>query len=234
MDMMEGTIATADGFEIGFEKEVVDVQPSDVLLRAVGYQYCNLCCFYRYDIGSQNAGVSNEIKGFGKYVAIIKNEQEFINRIATAVRALNFNFVCGNVEYQPTQKLGKAVNIGHHILLKAENIRIDITSNAYKDKILSKRDSFCKNIKYKDQAEWRIALYRGEQSTDAYRLEIGELSDLVTWVTVDRMDKLFFRKIEKKYGAVNRGYCGTVSREELREMFYKQGNNEAEMFIIIG
>ena len=89
------------------------------------------------------------------------------------------------------------MNIGHHILLKARDIKIDITSEAYKDKILDKRDSFCKGMKFKDQKEWRIALYRGVASTEAYRLEIGDISDIVTWVSVDKMDKLFFRKIEK-------------------------------------
>lgn len=234
MDMLEGTIGTADSFGFGFDREIAESQPTDIMLRAVGYQYCNLCCFYRYDIAHGHTGVSDEIKGFGNYVAVIKNEQEFIRRIEAAVRALNFHFVCGNVEYQSIQKLGKPVDIGHHVLMKAQNIKIDITSDAYKDKILDKRDSFCKNMKYKDQMEWRIALYRGLASTEAYRLEIGDISDLVTWVSVDKMDKLFFRKIEKKYKTSDCGYCGTVSREELRDMFYGLGNNETEMFITIG
>lgn len=234
MDILEGTVGTADSFDFGFDQDIAKFQPTDVMLRAVGYQYCNLCCFYRYDIGCLHNGVSDEMKGFGNYVAVIKNEQEFIRRIESAVRTLHFHFVCGNVEYQSIQKFGKPVNIGHHILMKAENIKIDITSDAYKDKILDKRDSFCKNMKYKDQMEWRIALYRGVTSTEAYRLEIGDISDIVTWVSVDKMDKLFFRKIEKKYKTPDCGYYGTVRREELRDMFYTLGNNDTEMFITIG
>ena len=234
MDILEGTIGTADSFRFGFEREFVEVQATDVMLRAVGYKYCNLCCFYRYDIASGHMGVTDEIKGFGDYVAVIKNEKEFIRRIEAAVKDLDHHFVCGDVEYQPPQKFGKPVNIGHHILLKARDIKIDITSDDYKDKILDKRDCFCKGMKFKDQREWRIALYRGVASTEAYRLEIGDISDIVTWVSVDKMDKLFFRKIEKKYKASDCGYYGTVSREELRDMFYALGNNEAEMFTTIG
>lgn len=77
-------------------------------------------------------------------------------------------------------------------------------------------------------------MYRGEMSTEAYKLELGDISDIVAWVSVDKMDKLFFRKIEKKYAMVDRGYYGTVSREEQRDMFYRLGNNEAEMFATVG
>lgn len=194
MDMLEGTIATVDRFDAGFDEKFANMQLTDVGLRAKGYQYCNLCCFYRYDVGL-NDDVSDEIKKFGNYVAVIRNEQEFIRRIEEAVRASNFDFVCGNVEYKTIQKAGKTVAIGHHAVFKSDDIRIvDITSEEYKDKFLDRRDSFCKHIKYKNQKEWRIALYRGEKSTAAYRLELGDISDLVIWAPVDKMDKLFLER----------------------------------------
>ena len=69
-------------------------------------------------------------------------------------------------------------------------------------------------MKYADQKAWRISLYRGELSTEAYKLELGDISDIVTWVSTDKMDKLFFWKIEKKYAVKDSGYRGTVSREK--------------------
>lgn len=137
------------------------------------------------------------------------------------------------MDYQPNKKFGKPVDLGHHIVLKAD-MRVDISAGAYEDTLLEKRDAFCKSNTYKNQNEWRIALYRGELSMEAYKLELGDISDIVTWVSTDRMDKLFFRKIEKKYATVGRGYYGTVSREEQREMFYRLGNNQAEMFATVG
>lgn len=166
-------------------------------------------------------------------MAVIKNETEFICRVEEAVRKQGYHFVCGNVDYQPNKKLGKPVDLGHHMILKMD-MKVDISAEVYKDILLEKRDAFCKSNTYKNQNEWRIALYRGELSTDAYKLELGDISDIVTWIFVDKMDKLFFRKVEKKYATVDRGYYGTASREEQRDKFYRLGNNEAEMFATVG
>ena len=62
-------------------------------VRAVGYQYCNICCFYRYDVGSMHNGVGDEIKGFEKYVAVIKNETEFIRSVVTYSFNNSFKYV---------------------------------------------------------------------------------------------------------------------------------------------
>lgn len=137
--------------DIGFDRNFAKVQTTDVALRALGYRYCNICCFYRYDIGNANSGKSDEIKGFGDYVAIIKNEQEFIRRIEVVARASNYHFVCGNVEYQPIQKLGKPVNIGHHVLFKSGNLKIDFDFDAYKDKLIEKRKPSAKMLSMKNR-----------------------------------------------------------------------------------
>lgn len=46
---------------------------------------------------------------------------------------------------------------------------------------INERDCFDKGAQYREQNEWRIALYRGEKSTTTYKLNVGNLSDIVRW-----------------------------------------------------
>lgn len=55
----------------------------------------------------------------------------------------------------------------------------------------------------------------------------------MTWVSVDEMDKLFFRKIEKKYKTSDNGYYGTVSRDELRDIFINLETTKLKCLLLL-
>lgn len=99
---------------------------------------------------------------------------------------------------------------------------------------IRKRDCFDKGVEYHNQNEWRVALYRGEQTTDAYELDVGNLSDIVCCYPVRDIQKGLADCINRNGVSDTVGWHGTIGRREMRELFYNLGNNNTTMFSIIG
>ena len=108
-------------------------------------------------------------------------------------------------------------------------------SNEQKNgRITSKRDCFVKMDKYTSQSEWRLALYRGIKSTEAYTLEIGSIRDIATLVKTDKLADLIDGMF--KNGSIKPGldrYEGNIGRKEMSELFFRLGDNKADLFVVL-
>lgn len=235
-DIYEGTIAFGkdEDFESSeFKGHVL----MDSAYRAVGYGYCDVLCFYRLDYSIIDRLISYSVgnmSGFGEYVVIVDNQSELIRRINKASEALGFKYLCGNVTYRRPKLNGVPIEINRpHIALKSE-LAIDISSKMTGSSIISTRDAFMKMDKYKDQNEWRVALYRGAKETEAYQLDIGDIRDIAHWVKAENMMTEVDRLIGKGARAFCNGFYGNISRKEMKEKFYLLGDNYAHVISIIG
>ena len=129
---------------------------------------------------------------------------------------------------------GKQSKEGPRMYLALENRFFKIEELQKRGFNIRKRDCFDKSIQYHSQNEWRVALYRGEQTTDAYELDVGNLSDIVRCYPVREIQRGLADCI-KRYGLSDtEGWHGTIGRRDMRELFYTLGDNNTTMFSIIG
>lgn len=102
-DILEGTIASIPP-ELVPEipdkmRKMID---TDVMIRALGYDYCNVMCFckmeYRFRMLEKIIRIDWDepnMKDFDEYAIIVKNPKEMIRRIDMAVKRQNYQYVCG-------------------------------------------------------------------------------------------------------------------------------------------
>ena len=107
-DILEGVVGYGPNVhsELMFGENLL----SDCIYQAVGFQYCNVLCFYRLDYKFHaplfcHDVLNTDMTQFGEYVIIIKDEFELIRRIENAVG--NMKFLCGDVEYKTLVKTEK-------------------------------------------------------------------------------------------------------------------------------
>ena len=82
---------------------------------------------------------------------------------------------------------------------------------------------------FKYQCEYRVILYRGVKSTEAYRLEIGDISDIAHFVKRNTLNfeiQNLFKKGIKQPSKLWYGY----DRHELKRLFYRLGDYKAVRF----
>lgn len=104
--------------------------------------------------------------------------------------------------------------------------------------ILEQRDCFDKMANYQDQKEWRIALYRGERSTDAYVLKVGNLRDIVQKFSFENLSYTIDASMRKNPGClVSSGmnnWNGNTTRKELSDHFYELGDYMGTPLLSVG
>lgn len=240
-DVLEGTIASIPPSRATeLPDDMRKAMCTDIMIRALGYNYCNIMCFckmeYRRQIAKGEMKVAwkePDMKDFGEYAIIIKNPREFIRRIDVAVSNRNYQYICGDVNYHPMTLNNKTAKIKHSMTLELEeNIKI-------KDFLQrSKRidyDAFDKCNSYKNQNEWRIAINNGVADEQPLWINVGDLSDIVEMV--DRRDvsekiKELFLNFE--IFPMEEGYYGNTSRTEMREAFYHLGEDKGNLMVNIG
>lgn len=238
-DLYEGTIGIESVSTFDMGNETKEHILSDTAYRSLGFGYCNICCLYRLDYIERyinnhkyiEYSLNGSMSEFGKYIVIIKDEEEFLRRINKAVNKLGYKYLCGNVIYHKEYRDGKEAKRCNSISLTGDQM-IDI--EAYKDKIIDKRSCFDKIDEYSYQNEWRIALYRGIKDPNAYILNIGDIKDICEVANASNI-KLIINKIlshNPKLGLSD--YYGNISRDNLKELFYKLGDNKAQALIKIG
>ena len=223
-DLLEGTVGMTPAENTVLAKTFKEHLLTDPIYRAKGFGYCNVLCFYRLDYQSfLTAGhkiitydTSSAMNSFGQYVVIIKDEQELIRRISKKVEKEKFKFICGNVNYKHLRN-EEILKRTHHIVIKSG---VEINLEEIKDNIINQWDCFDKDYIYAYQNEWRVALYRGAKSTEAFTLKVGNLRDICEWVHISDLNKYLERMLKSKIkpGAV--GYYGNIQRKELRNLFY--------------
>ncbi|WP_155832010.1 hypothetical protein [Butyrivibrio sp. WCD2001] len=232
-DMLEGTAGFAISEDI--KNDFGEYVLTDAMLRAVGFQYCNTLCFYRLDYVHEQPYINYDVPDmsqFGEYVVIIKDKGELLRRIAAASIRENIYFLSGDVRYKAPRYDGEETDLSerHHVFIKAGQY-FDLNDF----KITRECDCFQKMNKYSWQKEWRVAIYRGVKSTEAYKLEIGDIRDIAECVPAKdlamKLDALF---ASNKIRISDKGFYGNISRRDLREKYYLLGDNKAEMFFCIG
>ena len=217
------------------------MQTTDCRFRADGYSFCNVLCFEKipFSIYQQpgltlaNADIAKSMEKFGSYIAIIHDEPALIRKIEAAVRKNNFKYLCGDIHYHSLMKNGQLSREGTQTIWKAINNSFDIDTLKQRYGSIINRDCFDKSDQYGSQREWRIALYRGIKDTSAYRLELGDLSDIVTICKYDDFYETV-QHVMKNYGFNEfEGYNGNVSRKELKQLFCELGDNKSTMFMTL-
>lgn len=239
-DMFEGVYCHVDSVKFGFPKDFADVLTSDAAIRAEGYKYCHVHCYYRLDYWMDNDsflyGLSDLMNDFGQYVVIIDDEKEFLKRVGLAATKQNVDFLCGNVRYRALKKNGEPISLKHHMIVKAREYLVDVTQPPYAGALTSRRDAFDKMDVMAYQKEWRIAVYDGEKSVAPKVLELkGGISDIAhvveTCRLVEDLDSIFQNR-RIKPGFV--GWYGNIGRREMREKFYDLGDHKGSLFGIVG
>jgi len=235
-DLFEGVSETFDKKSIGFPIHMQQIVDGDVMFRLDAYRYCNLYCFYRVDIDEQ--GITdptgykclmpikairlpgNEMSEFGNTVAIIKNETEFMNRV---IKALEKDWMCiaGDVRYHQIE--GSKSGKGGKTYWKAKELMP--APKFRRGKVTSTKDCFDKTLFYANQREWRICLFRNVKDDNAYRLKVGDLSDIVELVPVSQIQKRLLEMykpclpadVEPQFS----GFKGNIRRKDFKEKMYQ-------------
>ena len=228
-DLFEGTIETS---EIDETNEIAEHIKMDICCRVVGYGYCNILSFYKLALNDMPLGflyqLNKNMKSLGNYVAIIKDKDEFLRRINNKAEQEGFKFITGNVTYKQPMRNGVPRDSKNAIILKsAETVELK--------QIKAGRDAFVKMNKYAYQNEWRVALYRGQKNTSAYRLEVGELKDFVECCHIEDLEKSIDRLLQQNEIKLAEDYWyGNIKRREMKELFYKLGECKGELLIELG
>lgn len=191
-DIFEGVICTVPVKEFqAMPVEYQALQASDYCFRAEGYRYCNVLCFYKmqYEINGAFVRCDYDVgmKQFGDYVAFITNQRELTRRIERAATAEGYKVLCGDVRYHHQMLNGKQSSEGKRLQLISKDRLFTIEELERRKFSIKRRDCFDKDILYSGQNEWRVALYRGEKNVNAYRLNVGDLSDIVRWFPFENM-----------------------------------------------
>lgn len=243
MDLFEGVGGTVkDAAALGFDQDFCGALATDVSLRAEGFRYCNVSCFYRLDyrrvpnmiLWDTNPSMAN----FGEYVVIIDDEAGFLRLVNRAMDRLGYQYLCGSVRYFPPMKDGKRMDMGHHIVFRTRESLFNLRELEQNHAIaMSHRDCFCKMDSMQAQREWRIAMYRGVKDVSAYTLELESGLEGIAHVvrTSELEDELYsmFQEGRVKQGICERWY-GNTGRKELREKFYALGDYQASALAVIG
>ena len=230
-DILEGAIGEASVKDEGLKRHLL----SDMIIRSSGCQYCNIACFMKLKYEVKGSCIHYDIpcmNGFGGSVVIIDDEREFLRRIGSSVKKLGYKYLCGEVEYKEPKFDGSLSEISErpHLLLQSDE-EVEITSLRPGEM----RDCFTKAKKYSHQHEWRIALYRGVQDTQAYVLRTDSLRDIARCVSTDELvDELDDMFAKGKIAPGLPGYHGNVSRQDMRDIFHELGGHKAKFFMIMG
>lgn len=88
---------------------------------------------------------------------------------------------------------------------------------------------------YAYQNEWRLALYRGKKETSAYRLEIGDIRDIVEYCRIEDLEKNIDRFLQRnEIKSAEDYWYGNIKRREMRNLFYNLGDCKGELLLEIG
>lgn len=240
-DVLEGTIASIPPSRAKeFPADMRSVMCTDMMIRALGYDYCNVMCFckmeYRQQIVKGKMSIAwheSNMKDFGEYAIIVKNPKEFIRRLDKAISNKNYQYICGDVNYHPMTLNNKPVNNKHSMTLGLD--KPIIVKDFLKRSKKINYDAFDKCDSYKNQNEWRIAVNNGVADEQPLRINVGNLSDIIEKVDrrdlANKMRELF---LGFEIFSIEKGYYGNISRAEMKEAFYCLGENKGNIMVNIG
>ena len=250
-DIFEGISDTINARKIGFPVDMQQLISGDVMFRLEAYRYCNLYCFYRVDISDTlqwNASTSaifpdtrairlpsDSMESFGKYVGIVNDEKQLVQRVLNAVEN-DWLCVTGDVRYRERRGVEKPVTHGIDLATKELYPASHWLRNGANR--TSSKDCFDKTDYYREQKEWRICLFRNMKEDKPYILDVGDLSDIVDIVESNKVKK----HLEDKYApCLNTDvppqlgvFEGNVTRKEFKEKLYGFDNGMGRLMCVIG
>lgn len=93
---------------------------------------------------------------------------------------------------------------------------------------------FVKNVRYENQAEWRIAVNRKERSYEPLILKLGDLTDIAHLTRRTELTDDLQRMHGCSVPYLTRGCFGTKTSQELSQDLFKLGNEELFITLTIG
>ena len=240
MDILEGTIAMLNPDDVvKTDNNLREHICTDVRLRALGFDYCNLTCFCKMEYTQKLINgkirwewIEPDMNEFGEYAIIVKNPRELIKRIDEKMRSLGYQYICGDVNYHSITFKGEMVESKHTMTLEIEE---DVKIKDYLQQgNRMDYDAFDKSDVYKNQREWRLVVNKGLADREPLKVNVGDLSDIL--VKVDRnnlkkkMDKLFY-SFEIQH--MEEGYSGNISRDEMKRELCLLGDNKGRLLFDI-
>lgn len=186
---------------------------SNMFIRPNGCGYCASLSFYKlyprngcgeYYIDKDE--IDNLKNNFGEYVVVIKDQKELLRRIDNTINSINL-IKKSNLKYLCKSITHSDDGLGLDELFNKEVVNKDI----------AQRGLFTKREYYRYQNEYRIALYTGRKTTEAYILDIGNIKDICVVSDVNHLqDNL--SKISKPEDIVSIDEYGNTSIEELTRL----------------
>ena len=246
-DVFEGTVATIPkSFCISGNIPLIPDYLSEYTLcderiRAKGYDFCNVQCFCmldcRYEIGQHGCQRGIDIPNmdaFGQYAIIILNPEKFVKKVIEAAEKSGYDVLTGPISYHPLKNGEKTIVGGSFVHFQREDSvyfgdALKVTND------IQKYDAFDKWDKYGHQQEWRIAINKHTVEDKPIRLEIGDISDIVTKCDAREFEARI-TKLLQKHRIRNEvtGFVGNVDREKMRDDFDFLGNEEGYILATLG
>ena len=205
------------------------VQAFDPVFIFDEYKYSHLLCFSTIDFHTHSISTINpdSMNEFGPHLVLIYNKAAFRERVFKALSAIpGFSYLCGRIQYRQPTLNGKLAKPVHSL-----SVSPDIVLN-YHDVTCGKnyiRDCFNKSYSYSHQREWRLWLYKKNWDTNPITLEVGDLHDIATHVTIENLaekiqdldsrSKLTFQ--EESYGLM----YGNIPRKSLKKQIIEHNSS---------
>ena len=258
MDIFEGTVAEinwdfineqidlntklSSELPIGLfhNAEMRDLIVANPRFLADGYNFANLLCMTKIDytrplingVLGYNFALT-DMSDFGSYVALVFNQKAFVDRLMHAAEDKSIHLLCGEVTYHPLVRGMQTVKeLKSVTMISQESFDVSgFLESGYAR--YDACDTFDKWEKYRSQNEWRVTL---DSRTDykAETIDIGDISNLAKGCNVRNLEKTLQKIVNNRNISQTSGFIGNISREDMRNEFYRKGNGMAHVSYMIG
>lgn len=238
-DFLEGSCTSFDPHIMrGFPKDLLDVLAKESYAIPRGAGYCNVCCFScvlikQVDTRIDLIELPDPGLDHGSWIVVIDNPCELIFRLRTVVLQLGYDFVAAPVEYRDSVQLNPSEVVKSTMDLKSHDPlpAYMVFPNGIPHFIAG---VFVKNVRYANQAEWRIAVNRIERSYEPLILKLGDLTDIAHLTRRTELTDDLQRVHGCSVPYLTRGCFGTKTSQELSQDLFKLGNEELFITLTIG
>lgn len=155
--------------------------------------------------------------GFGDLVIVVKDEEQFIDRVLEAVRRQGGECITGDVRYH---RLQDRMN-PHHSMSLVSDQTLDMKALLADSNDSIRYGSLDKYEKYSDQKEWRICWLPKEHNFEGKTLHIGDISDIVDLVDAKDVRRYLLKRYKGYFPGIlserRRSSKGTVSYQTFKK-----------------